>query len=187
MTRLHSRRAVGLALAASVLAPQALARSPVAAHGRRSPEKRLIELGYELPQPPEARANYVPYRRSGRTLYLAGLGPANMGSPGAQGRLGEQLSVEQGYALARSAGLSVLALLRSACGGTLDRVAGCLRVGVFVASADDFHEQSRVANGASDLFVEIFGEAGLHTRFAVGVNTLPFDIPVEVESIWELK
>jgi len=186
MIQSPTRRAVSLALASGLLVPQVFASS---SGGRRrvgSPEKRLIELGYELPQPPAARANYVPFRRSGKTLFLAGLGPVGMGTPGTQGRLGQQLTVDQGYALARSAGLNVLAVLRSACGGSLDRVSGCLRVGVFVSSADDFHDQSRVANGASDLFVEVFGDAGLHTRFAVGVNTLPFDIPVEIESVWEL-
>jgi enamine deaminase RidA (YjgF/YER057c/UK114 family) len=115
------------------------------------------------------------------------LGPANLGGVAARGRVGAELNIEQGYAAARAAGLNVLSLLRSACGGSLDRVTQCLRVGAFVASADDFHDQPRVANGASDLFVEVFGQAGLHARFAVGVNTLPFDIPVEIESIWQVR
>lgn len=179
------RRDVVAMLAGAALTPQASAQTrPVRYH---SADRRLQDLGIVLPEPPRPVATYAPFRRSGRTLYLAGLGPANVGGEGVRGRLGAELTIEQGYAAARTAGLNVLALLRSACGGTLDRVTQCLRVGVFVASADDFHEQPRVANGASDLFVEVFGEAGLHARFAVGVNTLPFDIPVEIESIWQLR
>ncbi len=103
------------------------------------------------------------------------------------GRVGAELGIEEGYAAARSAGLNVLAVLRSACGGSLDRVVQCLRVGGFVASAETFHDQPRVVNGASDLFVEVFGDAGRHARFAVGVNALPFNICVEIETIWEIR
>lgn len=180
-----ARRNVVAMLAGAALAPQASAQTLQAT--RRSAERRLQDLGITLPDPPRPVATYAPFRRAGRTLYLAGLGPANLGAEAARGRVGDELSIEQGYAAARAAGLNVLSLLRSACGGSLDRVRQCLRVGAFVASADDFHEQPRVANGASDLFVEVFGEAGLHARFAVGVNTLPFDIPVEIESIWEIR
>ncbi len=148
----------------------------------RSIERRLVELGIELPSPPQPVATYAPFRRVGDVIYLAGLGPAR--AP--LGRLGAELSVEEGYAAARSAGLNAIALLRSVC-GSLDRVQHCVRVGVFVASADDFTQQPQVANGASDLFVEIFGEAGLHARTAVGVNVLPFGIAVEVESVWRAR
>ena len=150
-------------------------------------ELRLKELGLKLPAAPNPVATYVAYRRSGSTLYLAGLGPALSDTAKTRGRIGRDLTVEEGYAAARLAGLNVLALLRSACGGTLDAVVQCLRVGAFVASADDFHDQPKVVNGASDLFVEVFGAAGLHTRFAVGVNTLPFNIAVEIESVWEVR
>jgi enamine deaminase RidA (YjgF/YER057c/UK114 family) len=131
-------------------------------------------------------ATYVAYRRSGSTLYLAGLGPAMDGPAKVRGRVGRDLTTEEGYAAARLAGLNVLALLRSACGGTLDPVVQCLRLGAFVSSADDFHDQPKVVNGASDLFAEVFGPAGLGARFAVGVNTLPFGIAVEIESAWEV-
>jgi enamine deaminase RidA (YjgF/YER057c/UK114 family) len=157
------------------------------ASGTGQHELRLKELGLQLPAAPSPVATYVAYRRSGSTLYLAGLGPALSETAKTRGRVGRDLSVAEGYAAARLAGLNVLALLRSACGGTLDPVVQCLRVGAFVASADDFHEQPKVVNGASDLFVEVFGAAGLHTRFAVGVNTLPFDIAVEIESVWEIR
>lgn len=184
-THFARRSVIGL-LGSAMFTPQAYAQVETPPR-YRSPEQRLRALGVELPDPPRPVATYAPYRRAGRTLYLAGLGPANLGGEAARGRVGAELSIEQGYAAARSAGLNVLALLRSACGGSLDRVSKCLRVGAFVASADDFHDQPRVANGASDLFVEVFGRAGLHARFAVGVNTLPFDIPVEIETIWEIR
>ncbi|MBL8537160.1 MAG: RidA family protein [Hyphomonadaceae bacterium] len=179
-----SRRAVASSLLAVLAATDVSAQ-----HVRRAaPDRRLSELGLSLPEPPRPVASYVAFRRVGRLMHLAGLGPANVtGQPPLFGRVGSELSVEQGYAAARAAGLNVLALLRSACGGTLNRVVQCVHVGVFVASADDFHEQPRVANGASDLFAEVFGDAGLGARFAVGANTLPFNIPVEVASIWEVR
>ncbi len=186
MSSLYARRSVIALLGSAMLVRQADAQVVTPAR-YRSPERRLRELRIDLPDPPRPVATYAPFRRAGRTLYLAGLGPANLGGEAARGRVGAELSIEQGYAAARAAGLNVLSLLRSACGGSLDRVTQCLRVGAFVASADDFHDQPRVANGASDLFVEVFGEAGSHARFAVGVNTLPFDIPVEIESIWQLR
>ncbi|MCC6786258.1 MAG: RidA family protein [Terricaulis sp.] len=186
MSSLYARRSVIALLASAALVHEAEAQVETPAR-YRSPEQRLRELGIVLPDPPRPVATYAPFRRAGRTLYLAGLGPANLGGVAARGRVGAELNIEQGYAAARAAGLNVLSLLRSACGGSLDRVTQCLRVGAFVASADDFHDQPRVANGASDLFVEVFGQAGLHARFAVGVNTLPFDIPVEIESIWQVR
>ncbi|MBL8550574.1 MAG: RidA family protein [Hyphomonadaceae bacterium] len=149
-------------------------------------EQRLADLGIVLPDAPRPAAAYAPYRRVGCMLHLAGLGPAAAGGDPLLGRVGRDLSIEQGYAAARGAGLNVLALLRAACRGTLDRVVQCVRIGVFVASGDDFHDQPLVANGASDLFVEVFGEAGLGARFAVGVNTLPFAVPVEIETAWEV-
>lgn len=176
------RGVVAMLVGASLSAPAFAQVSAPPRYG--SAEARLRELGIVLPDPPQPVATYRPYRRAGRTLYLAGLGPA---TGAALGRIGAELTIEQGYVAARSAGLNVLACLRVACGGSLDRVSQCLRVGGFVASADDFHEQPRVVNGASDLFVEVFGQAGLHARFAVGVNALPFGIPVEIESVWEVR
>ncbi len=175
-----SRRVLVSSLLAATIAAEAEARP------RASPERRLAELGIVLPEAPRPVASYAPYRRVGRALHLAGLGPAAYDTP-LIGRVGAELSLEQGYAAARAAGLNVLALLRSACGDSLNRVVQCVHIGAFVASADEFHEQPRVANGASDLFVEVFGEAGLGARFAVGVNALPFNIPVEIASVWEVS
>ncbi|MBN8605655.1 MAG: RidA family protein [Caulobacterales bacterium] len=179
--RAPSRRLIVSSLLASL--------APGQAHAGRlvSPDRRIVELGINLPEPPRPAANYVAFRRVGRLIHLAGLGPANTVGEVAMGRVGVDLSVEQGYAAARAVGLNVLALLKSACGGTLNRVVQCVQISAFVASADEFHEQPRVANGASDLFVEVFGEAGLGARFAVGVNTLPFNIPVEIATVWEVR
>jgi enamine deaminase RidA (YjgF/YER057c/UK114 family) len=174
-------------LGPAIVGTAAAVPAAAGASGAGHHELRLKELGLNLPAAPNPVATYVAYRRSGSTLYLAGLGPALSETAKTRGRVGRDLTVAEGYAAARLAGLNVLALLRSACGGTLDPVVQCLRVGAFVASADDFHDQPKVVNGASDLFVEVFGEAGLHTRFAVGTNTLPFNIAVEIESIWEIR
>ncbi len=179
MTR---RAAAAGSICAAVAWPQA-----ARARQRFSFDRRLRELGLDLPDPPEPVATYAPFRRVSRTLYLAGLGPAQQDTPPKFGRVGANLTIEEGYRAARAAGLSVLALLRNACGGSLDRVRQCVRVDGYVASADTFHAQPQVMNGASDLFVEVFGEAGLHARCAVGVNALPFNIPVEVATVWELR
>lgn len=146
---------------------------------------RLQELGITLPAAPVPVANYVPWRRAGKLLYIAGQGPALGAGIKAQGRLGQDLSIKEGYAAARSAGLNILAQVRAAL-GSLNTVRQCLKLGGFVNSADGFHDQPKVINGASDLMVEVFGAAGRHTRFAVGVNTLPFNVAVEIESVWEV-
>ena len=136
-------------------------------------ETRLAELGIELPEPPAPAANYVPFTISGSTVYIAGQVPFVDGQIRHRGRVGETFSVEEGKAIARICGLNVIGQLRAACGGDLDRVVRCLRLGGFVACADGFGEQPEVMNGASDLMVEVFGDAGRHARSAVGTNALP--------------
>ncbi len=149
-------------------------------------EAKLAALGIELPPAPKAVANYVGYRLAGDILYIAGQGPAfNMKE--ARGTVGKDLTTEQGYAAARSAALNTLAQVRAGAGGSLNNVVQCLKLGGFVNSADDYHDQPKVINGASDLFVEVFGDAGRPARFAVGVNTLPFNVAVEIDSIWQVK
>lgn len=162
--------------------------TPAEAAARRpaSAENRLAELGLALPSAPAPVANYAAYTRSGNHVFIAGQGPSASAGEPALGRLGGDLDVDQGYAAAHAAGLNVLAQLRAAAGGSLDQVARCLALTVFVNSADDFHDQPQVANGASDLFAAIFGDAGLGARAAVGANTLPFNVAVEVTSQWEL-
>lgn len=148
-------------------------------------EARFKSLGLALPEAPKAVANYVPYRRAGNLLYIAGQGPA-FGQSEFLGTLGKDLTLEQGYAAARSAALNTLAQVRAAL-GSFNHVRQCLKLGGFVNSSDDFKDQPKVLNGASDMFVEVFGDAGRPARFAVGVNTLPFNVAVEIDSVWEVR
>ncbi len=149
-------------------------------------EARLKELGISLPAAPAPAANYVPWVRSGALVFVSGQISTLSGKPGPLGRIGGDLSLEQGVAAARSCALALLAQVKNACGGDLDRVVRCVKLGGFVASADDFTEQPKVVNGASDLIVAVLGEAGRHARFAVGVNTLPLGVAVEVEGTFEV-
>ncbi len=150
-------------------------------------EARLKELGITLPEPAAPIAAYVPYRVSGNQVFIAGnIPPQDVDVPTA-GKVGADLTVEQGYEAARLAGLRVLAQLKVACGGDLDRVVKALQIRGFVNCVPDFTSQSSVVNGASDLFREVFGDAGLAARAALGANALPLNAAVEIESIWEVK
>ena len=149
-------------------------------------EDKLAALGIELPPAPKPVANYVGYRLAGDILFIAGQGP-DFKMKDARGTIGKDLTTEQGYAAARSAAVNTLAQVRAGAGGSLNNVVQCLKLGGFVNSADDFHDQPKVLNGASDLFVEVFGDAGRPARFAVGVNTLPFNVAVEIDSVWQIK
>ncbi len=149
-------------------------------------EARLKELGIVLPTPPAPAANYVPYTIGGDLVFIAGQIPFVDGEVKHKGRLGAEISVEQGRAIARICALNVLAQAKAACGGDLDRVKRCLKVVGFVSCVDGFDRQPEVMNGASDLFVEVLGEAGRHARSAVGTNALPRNVPVEVEAIFEI-
>ena len=102
------------------------------------------------------------------------------------GKLGKEYTIEQGQQAARICGLNILAQLRAALGGSLDRVKRCVKLGVFVNSVDTFTDQPKVANGVSDLMVEVFGDAGKHARFAVGTNVLPLNVAVEVDAVFEI-
>lgn len=148
-------------------------------------ESKLKSLGIELPPAPAARANYVPYRLAGDILYIAGQGP-DFTVEAYRGTLGKDMNIEQGYAAARSVGLNILAQVRAGA-GSLNNVVQCLKMDGFVNSADSFKDQAKVLNGATDLFADVFGEAGKPTRFAVGVNTLPFNVAVEIASIWQIE
>jgi enamine deaminase RidA (YjgF/YER057c/UK114 family) len=149
-------------------------------------ERRLRELGIELPTAAAPAANYVPFIVARSVVYCAGQLPVWNGEIRYSGRLGEGVSLEEGQAAARLCALNLVAQVKAACDGDLDRVMRVLRLGVFVNSADAFIEQPRVANGASDLMVEVFGEAGRHARSAVGVNVLPLGVAVEVDGIFEI-
>lgn len=148
-------------------------------------EARLAELGITLPDAPAPAANYVPHVTTGTLVFISGQ-ISRDASGLIQGRLGETLDVAQGAAAARSCALALLAQLRAACGGDLDRVRRVVKLTGFVACTPDFTDQPKVVNGASDLFVEVFGEAGRHARSAVGAPSLPLGVAVEVEGIFEI-
>jgi enamine deaminase RidA (YjgF/YER057c/UK114 family) len=151
-----------------------------------SPEARLKALNLELPPVPKPIASYVPTVRTGNLVFLAGQGPMAGGKPTVTGKVGAELTEEEGAKAARATILVALAALRAEI-GSLDRVARIVKVVGFVNSAPGFTRQPWVMNGASDLLVEIFGDAGRHARSSVGVNELPLNIPVEIELIVEVK
>jgi len=151
-----------------------------------SVESRLTELGLELPAPPRPVASYVPVAVSGALAFVSGQVPMSEGALMWKGRLGEDLDVPAGAEAARRCALQALSALRDAL-GSLDRISRVVKVTVWVASVDGFTEQPQVANGASDLLVEVFGEAGKHARAAVAAPVLPLGSPVEVELVVEVR
>ncbi|MSO71197.1 MAG: RidA family protein [Alphaproteobacteria bacterium] len=150
-------------------------------------DARLNELSIALPAAPAAVANYVPWVRTGSLVFVSGQVAMQDGKPGPKGKLGRELTVDQGAAAARTCCLSLLAQLKAACDGDLDRVVRCVKLIGFVASTEDFADHSKVVNGASDLMVAVFGDAGRHARSSVGVYTLPMGVAVEVEGTFEVK
>lgn len=149
-------------------------------------EARLKELGIELPQASSPAANYVPYAITGNQVFVAGQVPFWNGELTSIGRLGETFEIEQGQQAARTCALNIVAQLKAACGGDLDRITRIVKLGCFVNCTADFQKHPVVANGASDLMVEVFGDAGRHARFAVGVNVLPMGVAVEVDAVAEI-
>jgi enamine deaminase RidA (YjgF/YER057c/UK114 family) len=147
---------------------------------------RLRELSIELPEASTPGANYVPAVRSGNLLFLTGQLSQWNGERRFIGKLGREFDVAAGQQAARLCALNLIAHLRQALDGDLDRVVRCVRLAGYVNSVPDFTGQSQVVNGASDVFVAVFGEAGRHTRMAVGVSALPYDVAVEVEGIFEV-
>ena len=149
-------------------------------------EAALAELGLTIPEPTIPVANYVPYVISGNLVYISGQIPFQSGQLSFVGKLGKDFSVEEGQQAARVCGLNIIGLIKHACGGDLKRVMRCVRLGAFVNGTDDFTDQPQVANGASDLMVAVFAERGRHARAAVGVNSLPRGVAVEVEALFEI-
>ena len=149
-------------------------------------DARLAELGIALPEPAAPAGAYVPYVVTGSLVFVAGQITLENGEIKYKGRLGESMNVDDGYAAARLCGLNLLAQVRGACAGDLDRVKRVVRLGGFVNSAADFTDQAKVINGASDLMVEVFGDAGRHARAAVGSPSLPLGVSVEVDGIFEI-
>ncbi len=150
-------------------------------------EKRIQELGITLPESPQPIANYVPTVRTGNLLFVAGLGPAaRPDGTTPNGKVGKDLTQEEGYEAARLVGINLLARLKSSL-GDLDRVSRIVKLLSMVNCAPEFTQQPAVANGCSDLLVEVFGERGRHARSAVGMSSLPNDIPVEIEMVVEVR
>jgi enamine deaminase RidA (YjgF/YER057c/UK114 family) len=149
-------------------------------------EARLKELNLQLPKPPVAVANYVGAVRTGNLVFLAGAGAQREDGTYISGRLGESFAVEEGYEAARQTALAHLATLKAEL-GDLNRVTRVVKVLGLVNSTPAFTEQPKVINGYSDLMVQVFGDRGKHARSAVGMAVLPFNIPVEVETIVEVR
>ena len=151
-----------------------------------TPQQRLKELGIELPPAPAPVGSYVPYVVAGDLVFISGQLPMRDGELVAAGKVGQTLTIEQAGEAAKVAVLNAVAQVAVAAGG-LEKIERIVRLGVFVNSADGFTDQPKVANGASDLLAEIFGDAGRHARAAVGVNELPLDAPVEIEMIARIR
>ena len=147
---------------------------------------RLAELGIQLPPVTAPKANYVAVRHAGSLMFVSGQVPQADGRDIHIGQVGRELTLEEGQQAARLCAINIIAQLSAALDGNLDRVTGCIRLGGFVNTAAGFGEQPQVLNGASDLIVAVFGEAGRHARAAVGVASLPRNVAVEVDAIFEV-
>jgi enamine deaminase RidA (YjgF/YER057c/UK114 family) len=148
-------------------------------------DARLSELGITLPTPPAPVASYVPFVQTGALVHISGQVSIDA-SGGVKGKLGAGVNLEQGQAAARLCGLNLLAQLKAACGGDLDRVVRVVKLGGFVNVAPDFDPIPAVVNGCSDLMVQVLGDAGKHARSAVGVANLPLGFAVEVDGVFEV-
>ena len=150
-----------------------------------SVEQRLTDLGLSLPTPAAPAANYVPYVISGNLLVIAGQLPLGPEGIAMHGKVGDTITTEQATEAARLCALNLIAQMKAAT-GDLERVVRVLRLGGFVNCVDTYADQPKVVNGASDLMVEVFGEKGKHARTAVGTNSLPFNVPVEIDAMVEI-
>lgn len=152
----------------------------------QTPEEKLAKLNIELPKPGEPIASYVHYVRVGNLLYLSGKGPQNAAGEYTKGKLGKDLTVEEGYAAARLTAINQIAVLKMAL-GDLSKVKRIVKVNGFVNSDPDFSDHPKVINGFSDLMVEVFGEKGRHARTSLGVSALPLNMAVEIEVVVEIE
>ena len=149
--------------------------------------EKLESMGVELPEAVMPAANYVPYVVEGNTVIVSGQLPMIGGKPQFIGKVGDDISLEEAQECAKICGLNIIAQVRAACGGDLNRVERLLRLGVFVNAVDSYTDHPKVANGVSDFMVELLGDAGRHARFAVGVSGLPFGVAVEVDATFTIK
>ncbi|MGD1876604.1 MAG: RidA family protein [Kiloniellaceae bacterium] len=149
-------------------------------------DARLAKLGIDVPQAAAPVANYVGFVQSGNLVFVSGQVPMKDGKFQFQGKLGDGMSVEDGQAAARLCAINVIAQVKAACGGDLDRVQRVVKLTGFVNSTGDFTDQPKIVNGASDLMVEVFAEKGKHSRAAVSAASLPAGVAVEVEAVVEI-
>ena len=150
-------------------------------------ENRLSELGITLPEPAAPVANYVAYVISGNLVFVSGqvtIGPDGIEY---QGKVGDDISVDDAVKAARLCAINILAQVKAACDGDLERVRHCVKLGGFVNSTPDFTDHPKVINGASDLMVDVLGDRGKHARFAVGAGSLPLNVAVEVDAVFEIE
>ena len=150
-------------------------------------DARLAELGITIPEAAAPVANYVGHVVSGNTVFVSGQVTIENGQLQYIGKLGDSVSLDDGYKAARLCAINIIAQLKAACGGDLDRVKRVVRLGGFVNSTPDFKNQPKVINGASDLMVEVFGDKGKHSRAAVSAGALPSGVAVEVDCIAEIE
>ena len=152
-----------------------------------SAEQKIKELNIVLPDPKDPVGSYIATKRIGDLLYISGQISADSNGDLIKGKIGKDLSVEQGYEAAKRCGLSLIAHAKNACENNLDRIKSCVKLTGYVNSTDDFIDQPKVINGASDIISKVFESSGEHTRAAVSANSLPLGVSVEVDAIFELK
>ena len=150
-------------------------------------DEKLNKLNIKLPEAKAPVGNYVATKITGKTLYISGQISINENGELIKGKIGKDLSTEEGYNAAKRCAISIIAHVKKACNNDLSRVKSCTKLTGFVNSTNDFVEQPKVINGASDLIRNVFGETGIHTRAAVSTNSLPLGVSVEVDAIFELK
>ena len=150
-------------------------------------DKKIVELKIELPEAKAPAGNYVASKIAGKLLYISGQISIDERGEMIKGKIGKDLKTEDGYEAARRCGLSIISQVKKACDNDLSKVKSCVKLTGFVNSTEDFIEQPKVINGASDLIASVFGDAGMHTRAAVSTNSLPLGVSVEVDAIFELN
>ena len=150
-------------------------------------DEKIKELKIELPEAKAPVGSYVATKISGNLLYVSGQISINSNGELIKGKVGKDLTTDEAYKAAKRCGLSIVAQVKKACNGDLSKVKSCIKLTGFVNSTEDFIEQPKVINGASDLVASIFGDAGMHTRAAVSTNSLPLGVSVEVDAIFELN
>ena len=150
-------------------------------------DSKLKELNIDLPKAPDPVGSYVATKITGKLLYISGQISMNENGELIKGKLGKELNTEAGYNAAKRCALNIIAQAKKACSNDLSKIKSCIKLTGFVNSTDEFIEQPKVINGASDLIVSVFGNYGMHTRAAVSTNSLPLGVAVEVDAIFELN